>query len=90
MKPPACYYPNGVVQPVPTLPYARIAGWHASGPVARLTGPPWRAAEPEKAESACDLIAFYRDHPYATCSFRTAQVLAALHAQYAIRREIGP
>jgi hypothetical protein len=90
VKPPACYYPNGVVQPVPTIPYARIAGWHASGPVARLKGPPWPPPEPEKAERACDLIAFYRDFPFATCSVKTALVLAALHHEYAIRREIGP
>ena len=54
-------------------------------PLPTYKGPPWPGPEPEKAESACDLIAFYRDYPFASCSPKVAHLLAALHADYAMR-----
>jgi hypothetical protein len=86
-RPPACY---GPWPPRRSIPYAQVAGWHARGPCAKEKDPPWPQPEPPRAESACDLIAFYRDFPYATCSFRTALALATLHHDYAIRtREVS-
>ena len=45
----------------------------------------WPAAEPERAETACDLIVWYARHPWATCSYRTAVVLATLEREWGCR-----
>lgn len=46
-----------------------------------------RPREPEKAESAFDLYAFYRAFPDATCSPKIALVLATLMREYAPEKE---
>ncbi|HJQ66371.1 MAG TPA: hypothetical protein VJ816_08340 [Gemmatimonadales bacterium] len=70
----------------------RFIGEHART-IATYHGPPWPQPEPEKAESACDLIVFYRAFPDATCSPKTALALATLMRDFAPRpwprREIG-
>ena len=56
-----------------------------SRPLPTYTGPPWRQPEPDKAETACDLIVWYARHPWATCSYKTAVVLATLEREWGRR-----
>lgn len=68
------------------IPLSAIGYLHGHGhPLPTYTGPPWRPAPPDHYEHACDVIAWHRDHPEATCSPKIAHLLSQLERDFAPR-----